>query len=137
MLCALRWLISRPQNLIPRSRNQIREKLLPSRKLRYFRGSRFQQCFILSTSLQCSLIFVLSNYQTCTFPLTCCGNKTRTHSRVLIFRTSPPIYPPLINSKTTGLFSYLRRRVTAYIHPEKKQFVNNNGQNWAVMFVTK
>ena len=33
-----------------RSRNQIREKLLPSRKLWHFRGSRFSQCFIPSTS---------------------------------------------------------------------------------------
>jgi hypothetical protein len=33
-----------------RSRNQIRGKLLLSRKLRHFRGSRFSPCFILSTS---------------------------------------------------------------------------------------
>ena len=37
-------------NLILRSRNPIRGKLLLSRKLRHFRGSRFPQCFILSTS---------------------------------------------------------------------------------------
>ena len=49
-LCAFRWLISRPQNLILRSRNKIYGKLLLSRKLRHFRGSRFSQCFIPSTS---------------------------------------------------------------------------------------
>ena len=49
-LCAFRCLISRPQILNLRSQNQIRRKLLLSRKLRYFRGSRFSQCFILSTS---------------------------------------------------------------------------------------
>ena len=43
-LCAFRWLISRPQVL------QIRGKLLLSRKLWHFRGSRFSQCFIPSTS---------------------------------------------------------------------------------------
>ena len=46
-LCAFRCLISRPQNLIPRSQNQFRGKLLLSPKLRYFRGSHFSQCFIL------------------------------------------------------------------------------------------
>ena len=49
-LCAFRWLISRPQVLNLRSRNQIRGKLLLSRKLWHFRGSRFSQCFIPSTS---------------------------------------------------------------------------------------
>ena len=49
-LCAFRCLISRPQILNLRSQNQIRGKLLLSRKLRYFRGSHFLQCFILSTS---------------------------------------------------------------------------------------
>ena len=49
-LCAFRWLISRPQILNLRSRNQIRGKLLLSRKLRHFRWSRFSQCFIPSTS---------------------------------------------------------------------------------------
>ena len=49
-LCAFRWLISRPQVLNLRSRNQICGKLLLSRKLWHFRGSRFSQCFILSTS---------------------------------------------------------------------------------------
>ena len=49
-LCAFICLISRPQILNLRSRNQIREKLLLSQKLHYFRGSRFSQCFILSTS---------------------------------------------------------------------------------------
>ena len=49
-LCAFRCLISKPQILILRSRNQIRGKLLLSRKLGYFSGSRFSQCFIPSTS---------------------------------------------------------------------------------------
>ena len=49
-LCAFRWLISRPQVLNLRSRNQIRGKLLLSQKLWHFRGSRFSQCFIPSTS---------------------------------------------------------------------------------------
>ena len=49
-LCAFRCLISRPQILNLRSRNQNRGKLLLSWKLRYFRGSHFSQCFILSTS---------------------------------------------------------------------------------------
>ena len=51
-------------------------KLPLSQKLHYFRGSCFPHCFILSTALQSSLpsqffkvMFVLSNYQTCTFPL--------------------------------------------------------------------
>ena len=38
---AFRCLILRPQNLILRSQNQICGKLLLSRKLRYFKGSRF------------------------------------------------------------------------------------------------
>ena len=33
--------------------NYFSEKLPLSQKLRYFRGSRFPQCFILSTALQC------------------------------------------------------------------------------------
>ena len=48
------------------------EKLPLSQKLRYFRGSRFPQCFILPTAryqVSFRLIFVLSNYQTCTFLL--------------------------------------------------------------------
>ena len=49
-LCAFRWLISKPQVLNLRSRNQIRGKILLSRKLWHFRGSRFSQCFIPSTS---------------------------------------------------------------------------------------
>ena len=49
-LRAFRWLISRPQVLNLRSRNQIRGKLLLSRKLWHFRGSCFSQCFIPSTS---------------------------------------------------------------------------------------
>ena len=49
-LCAFRWLISRPQVLNLRSRNQIRGKSLLSRKLWHFSGSRFSQCFIPSTS---------------------------------------------------------------------------------------
>ena len=40
-LCAFWCLISRPQILNLRSRNQICVKLLLSRKLRHFRGSRF------------------------------------------------------------------------------------------------
>ena len=47
-LCTFRCLISRPQILNLRSRNQTRRKLLLSQKLRYFRGSRISQCFILS-----------------------------------------------------------------------------------------
>ena len=54
-LCAFRCLISRPQVLNLRSRNQIRGKLLLSRKLCHFRGSRFSQCFKLSTSPHYSL----------------------------------------------------------------------------------
>ena len=54
-LCAFRWLISRPQFLNLRSLNQIRRKWLLSRKLRHFRGSRFTQRFILSTSLHESI----------------------------------------------------------------------------------
>ena len=49
-LCAFRWLISRPQVLNLRSRNQIRGKLLLSPKLWHFRGSCFSQCFIPPTS---------------------------------------------------------------------------------------
>ena len=49
-LCAFRWLISIPQVLNLRSWNQILGKLLLSRKLWHFRGSRFSQCFIPSTS---------------------------------------------------------------------------------------
>ena len=51
-LFAFIWLISRPQILNLRSWNQIRWKLLLSRKLRHFRGSRFSQCFILSNLYQ-------------------------------------------------------------------------------------
>ena len=54
-LCAFRWLISRPQVLNLRSRNQIRGKLLLSPKLGYFRGSCFSQSFIQSTSPHYSL----------------------------------------------------------------------------------
>ena len=53
-LCVFRWLISRPQVLNLRSRNQIRGKLLLSRKLWHFRGSHFSQCFLPSTSLHYS-----------------------------------------------------------------------------------
>ena len=49
-LFAFWCLISRPQILNLRSQNQIRGKLLLSRKLRHFRVSCFSQCFILSTS---------------------------------------------------------------------------------------
>ena len=43
------------KNLILKSRNQILGKLLLFRKLHHFRGSRFSQCFILSTSPYYSL----------------------------------------------------------------------------------
>ena len=46
---AFRWFIL-AQILNRRSRNQIRGKLLLSQKLWHFRGSRFSQCFIPSTS---------------------------------------------------------------------------------------
>ena len=49
-LCAFRWLTSRPQVLNLRSWNQICGKLLLSRRLWHFRGSRFSQCFIPSAS---------------------------------------------------------------------------------------
>ena len=56
--------------------NYWSEKLPLSQKLRYFRGSRFSQCFILSTALHCSLpsfFFILttglSDYQKCQVPL--------------------------------------------------------------------
>ena len=49
-LCAFRCLILIPQILNLRSRNQILGKLYRSQKLHYFRGSRFSQCFILSTT---------------------------------------------------------------------------------------
>ena len=49
-LYAFRCLILRPQVLTLRSRNQHHGKLLLSRKLWHFRGSRFSQCFILLTS---------------------------------------------------------------------------------------
>ena len=54
-LCAFRCLISGPQILSVRSPYQIHWKLLLSRKLRYFRGNRFSQCFILSISPHDSL----------------------------------------------------------------------------------
>ena len=50
-LCAIRWLIFKPQILNLKSRNQVRGKLLLSWKPRHFWGSRFSQCFLLSTSL--------------------------------------------------------------------------------------
>ena len=53
--CGFKWLISRPQILNLGSRNQIRGKLLLSRKLCHFRGSRFSQCFVLATSPHYSL----------------------------------------------------------------------------------
>ena len=50
----------------------LSEKLPLSQNIRYFRGSRFPQYFIISTALKCSLpnqflslIFVLSNNQAC------------------------------------------------------------------------
>ena len=76
-LCEFRWLISRPQVLNLRSRNQIHGKLLLSQKLWLFRGSRFSQCFIPSTSPHYSsprkvlcYIIILSNYQQCLLLLT-------------------------------------------------------------------
>ena len=54
-LCAFRCLISRPQILNLRSQNQISGNILLSQKLLHFRGSRFSQCFILSTSPHYSL----------------------------------------------------------------------------------
>ena len=54
-LCAFICLISRPQILNLRYRNQIRGKLLLSRKLQHFRGGRFSQWFIPSTSPHYSL----------------------------------------------------------------------------------
>ena len=54
-LCAFRCFISRPQILILRSLNQIRGKLLLSRKLRHFSGSLFSQCFKLPTATHYSL----------------------------------------------------------------------------------
>ena len=69
-LCAFRCLISRPQILNLKSQNQIHGKLLRSRKLRHFRGSRFSQCFIPSSSSPLlvtkrgfMMIIILSNYQ--------------------------------------------------------------------------
>ena len=50
VVCIFRWVISRPQVLNLRYRNQIRGKLLLSRKLWHFRGSCFSQRFIPSTS---------------------------------------------------------------------------------------
>ena len=54
-LCAFRCSILRLQNLILRSRNKIRGKLLLFQKLCYFTGNRFSQCFILPTILHYSL----------------------------------------------------------------------------------
>ena len=73
-LCAFRWLISRPQFLNLRSRNQIRGKLLFSRKLCHFRGSRFSQCLLPSTSFL--LIIILSNNQKCPLPLRMISTET-------------------------------------------------------------
>ena len=53
--CVLSCLISRPQILNQRYRNQICGKLLLSRKLLDFRGSLISQCFILSASPHYSL----------------------------------------------------------------------------------
>ena len=62
-----------------RSQNQSRGKLLLSRKLCYFRGSRFSQCFILRTCINRSPLLntkegfvipnILSNYQQGPLPL--------------------------------------------------------------------
>ena len=81
-LCAFRCLISRPQYLILRSRNQFRGKFILSRKLHHFRGSRFSQCFILSTSpithyqVRIYANNYLSNYQQCPLPLHRKADKT-------------------------------------------------------------
>ena len=64
-LCVFRCLISRPQNW------------LISRKLRFFRGSSFSQCFNLfyqQLSIACDFFFImpviiLSNYYCCPVPL--------------------------------------------------------------------
>ena len=42
--------------------NYLSEKLSLSQKLRYFRGSRFSQCCIPSTTLHCSLPRIAYNY---------------------------------------------------------------------------
>ena len=52
-LCALSCLKHRLSCLKPF--DILSEKLHLSQKLHYFRGSRFSQCFILSTALHCSL----------------------------------------------------------------------------------
>ena len=57
----------------------------------HFRGSRFPQWFVLSSALQCQLpsqlIFVLSNGQTCTFPL----------KKTFFLRSNPvPVYLGLV-----------------------------------------
>ena len=64
-LCAFRRLILRPQMLNLRSQNQIRGKLLLSRKVLDLRGSRFLQCFILPTSpiTRYQVRFYANNYQ--------------------------------------------------------------------------
>ena len=54
-LCVFRCLISGPQILNLRSRNQVRGNILLSRKLPHFIGSRFSQCFILPTCPHYSL----------------------------------------------------------------------------------
>ena len=56
-MCAFRCLISRPQNLILSSRNEIRVDWLLSRKLRYFRGSRSHNVVLLPTAL---IIIIIS-----------------------------------------------------------------------------
>ena len=66
-LCAFRWLISRPQVLNLRSRNQIRGKLLLSQKLWHFRRSRMMFYTInlsplLVTKKGFMPITILSNY---------------------------------------------------------------------------
>ena len=54
-MCAFYCFISRPQNLNLRSQNQIQGKLLLSRKLLHFRGSRFSQIYTITWILLVSL----------------------------------------------------------------------------------
>ena len=70
-LCAFKW----NKRLQLKSFNISVRKYLFLKKVCYFRGSHFSQCFIPSTALHCSLpsgfmqIYILSNYQQCPLPL--------------------------------------------------------------------
>ena len=69
------------------------EKLPLSQKLRYFRGSRFSQCFILSTALVARyMLIILSNYQTCTVPL---NQLTESLLLPTAWTIQPPVHLPL------------------------------------------